>query len=222
MDIEKYRIKKKEQYEYEISEVHLKEELNYQRLNEIIKANSIDYEKLAEAIVKVQRLTDKNDEERRKKQKNRFNKMWNKIIGYKKYKDKNVLLRFIHNIINFFSVFFHLMFFKRKNAKSDIVTFGLFQTLTSIIFILCEWVCGIFAFICVIGIFLTFNDRIIFEFKLEFIPFTLASIILTIFFRIASFEIDNIKDRTYLLTIFSAMTCFLAMIFSLITLFIKE
>lgn len=66
MNIYNSDITQKKYYDYEVSEIHSKEELNYERLAEIIKNNSIDYEKLSEAIINAKENSDKKDHEEAK------------------------------------------------------------------------------------------------------------------------------------------------------------
>lgn len=189
----------------------------------IIVNQEIDYDKLATAIVKAQKIIDDKQNIALEEQKEHELENWHKAIGYKDYNDDNAkfhIIKIAHGIRNFFSVLFHFIFFKRKNATSDTVTFGLLQMATSGIFAICHFSLSMLALFLVLYSLITIDEtKLIFEFKLPFLIYGFLSFLFSRFFKIASFEMDNIKDKNYMITIFSATTCFFAMVFALIALF---
>lgn len=188
----------------------------------IIVNQEIDYEKLATAIVKAQKMIDNNQNLEHGKQKKRELENWHKTIGYKDYDDDNTncFFKIVHQTRNFFSVLFHFIFFKRKNATSDTVTFGLLQMATSAIFAICHFSLSLLSLLLLAYSILTVEEsRLIFEFKLPFLIYSFILFLFSRFFKIASFEMENLKDRNYMIAIFSAMTCFFSMLFALIALF---
>jgi len=188
--------------------------------NTIINNAEIDYDKLAEAIVranitlKEQEKADENNTIDAKV------KEWNKIIGVKDYPDSEKFFkRKIHEIRNDISLLLHIVFFKEKNAKYDVATFGLLQMATICVFSLCKLILYVLTLLFLVATFFTLSNK---EWIFYFNPVYLLYAFLTFFFsrifRVASFEIKNITDRNYLIGILSATTCFFAMIIAILTL----
>ena len=178
-----------------------------------------DYEKLALAIVKAQELS-KQMLEKEKTDKLKCNTQnWHKIIGYKEHKaDEKWFAGKLLSVRNFFSVFIHFLFFNKKYAKSDAMTYAILQIAMSAIFSACKWILYYISIMYILEFIESFIEPINivnwFNFLYASVSFIFARI-----FRIAVFEIDNMKDRNYLITIFSATTCFIAMIIAIIAMF---
>lgn len=188
----------------------------------IIVKQEIDYDKLADAIVKAQKIIKDDENEEIKEQEKQKRENWQKAIGYKKYDDDKAkfYVKAGHRVRNFFSVLFHFIFFSEKKATTDTVTFGLLQMATSGIFKLCS---GILVFLSLIFVLMSFammkEKELIFKFQPEYLGYAVPTFLFSKFFKISSFEVANLKDRNYVIAIFSATTCFFAMVFALIALF---
>lgn len=188
----------------------------------IIVKQEIDYDKLANAIVKAKKIIEADENKKIEEQEKQTRENWQKAIGYKKYNDDKAKFytKAGHRIRNFFSVLFHLIFFSGKKATSDTVTFGLLQMATLGIFQLCNM---ILVFLTLLLIFVSFimvkEKEFIFKFQPIYLLYALPTFLFSKYFKIACFEIANLKDRNYVIAIFSATTCFFAMVFALIALF---
>jgi hypothetical protein len=117
----------------------------------------------------------------------------------------------LYNIRNAACGLYSLITFKRENAKNDHTTFSLLQFATSSLFDVIRLLLYIITIFIVLAVIQ--NNKPI------WLIYGLGSFIFARFFRIASFEIDNMKDRQYLIAIFSAITSFLALIIAIIALF---
>ncbi len=188
----------------------------------IIVKQEIDYDKLTEAIIKAQKAIKDDENEKIKEQEKQERENWRKAIGYKEYNDDKAkfYLKALHRIRNFFSVLFHFIFFSEKKATSDTVTFGLIQMTTSGIFQLCSMLLVLISFLFVLMSFGIVQEmKFIFKFQPIYLGYALPTFMFSKFFKIASFEVAKLKDKNYLIAIFSATTCFFAMVFALIALF---
>lgn len=188
----------------------------------IIVKQEIDYDKLADAIVKAQKIIKDDENEEIKEQEKQKRENWQKAIGYKKYDDDKAkfYVKAGHRVRNFFSVLFHFIFFSEKKATTDTVTFGLLQMTTSGIFKLCSTILILLTLLFILKSFAMIQENeFIFKFQPIYLGYALPTFMFSKFFKIASFEIVNLKDRNYVIAIFSATTCFFAMVFALIALF---
>lgn len=193
---------------------------NNEASNTIINNTKIDYDKLAEAIVCANIKLKEQEKADEKNAKDAKEKEWHKIIGIKDYPDSEKFFkRKIHEIRNDISLQLHIVFFQEKNAKYDVVTFGLLKIATASVFNLCKLILYIFTLKFLVATFFTMSNK---EWIFNFNPVNLLYAFLIFFisriFRVASFEIKNITDRNYLIGILSATTCFFAMIISIIAL----
>lgn len=194
---------------------------NHGNSNTIINNTEIDYDKLAEAIVSANNKLKEQEEYDKKKNSYANQKELNKIIGIKEYPiTKNIFKHKLHEIRNNFSVLFHIIFFKEKNAKYDVVTFGLLQFATVSIFSICKYFLYLFTLVLLIMTFIVVsNEELIFNFQPVYFLYASLIFLFSRIFRVAEFEIKHITDRNYLIGILSATTCFFAMLVAIIALF---
>lgn len=87
---------------------------------------------IANAIIEAK----KADEDAKQKQKEANIRELQEAIGFKKYNDKNRLLRIIKIAINEFKCIFRICVLPRKNIKGDRVTFSIMSVLLTLIFAL--------------------------------------------------------------------------------------
>lgn len=173
----------------------------------------IDYDKLAKAIVIAQNQVDEDKAKEQERQKEERLKEWHKIVHYKECpKNSGKKKTILCGIRNFVWGFYVLMTFKRKNAKNISITFNLLQLVTSIMFSIIKWFLYFITFLSV--------GKVI-QGQLVWMICVLESIIFARFFRVASFEIDNMSDRQYIIAIFSATTSFLALVIAVIALILE-
>lgn len=182
------------------------------------KTVEIDYDKLAAAIenahnrIKEQERNEECNEEKRIKEK------WHTVIHYKDYPEtKNIFFRAVHIIRNDIVAFFSLIFFKKKYAKDDVVTFGLMRMALYTLLWLIKWAFyGVFI-IMLLGAFYSFesNEWIT---RVDCILFSLIPFLFARLFRVATFEVENMHNRQNLIGILSTLSAFLALIVAIISL----
>lgn len=170
----------------------------------------IDYDKLAKAIVIAQNQVDEDKAKEQEKQKEERLKEWHEIVHYKECpKNSGKMKTILYSIRNFVWGFCVLMTFKRKNAENVSITFNLLRLVTSIMFSIIEL---FLYYIACLSIRKVVQDQPV------WMICVLGSIIFARFFRVATFEIDNMNDRQYIIAIFSAITSFLALVIAVIAL----
>ena len=181
------------------------------------KSVEIDYEKLADAIVaaheRIEKKAARTSEEDIRN--------WKEVIGRKDYSHvKNRVKRACLNGLNFGRCTLKLLFLKKKDAKTDRVTFVLLKTLLVDTFSLAKWFLYLLSFVLIFSSFYDLAQKR-FAFNGSYIVYALFAWIIARLFRLAALEVDNMEDRNYLLAIFSSVTSFIAMILALIALFVR-
>lgn len=176
---------------------------------------------IANAIIEAK----KADEDAKQKQKESNIRELQEAIGFKKYNDKNRLLRIIKIAINEFKCIFKICVLPRKNIKGDRVTFSIMSVLLTLIFALVALVlycaallfliCGIIALIHGQGAPLWGIEWYI------FIPFSFAAFLFASIFRISSIEIEKVEDRDYIQSLLNIVLTIIAAVFAYLSL-IKE
>lgn len=170
--------------------------------------NEIDYDKLAEAIVKAQKI----EKEQQIKEKEQAFIEWRNSLGYKEYSDKSELAKNFLTIGNRIKVFFKLMFISKNKKIETSFSAILLQTL----------LVGFFNFlklgtlvssILFIG-FIFYHPDIIFENHDYFVLSGLAifSFLYSRFFRLISIEIDQMNDKEQLLSLFTAVVAIIPLV----------
>ena len=169
------------------------------------KPAGIDYEKLADAIVAAHERIEKDAERKQIEARN----AWWKYLGVRE--GGKLTFRAVGR----------LLFLKKEAAKNDFAITAVTKSL--LIWILRAF--QIFALlgiaVSIVGIFNVFDFSTWTAANLLFILFTLIFVVFFCVLRITILEIEQMKDRQYLLAILSAITAFLSMILALITLFVR-
>lgn len=188
----------------------------------VIMPETFDYQKFADAIVVAQLKAKEKEDELNKQKSKEANIEWQKIIGYKEYiDDKKWLIKRLHKLKNVVVVFFHMLFFKKKNAKYDVATFAILKLFLSALFGIFKFLLYLFSIGLLVSSFYSFAEK---AFVFSGIPLCYAflSFMIARLIRIAQFEVENMNEREYLIGILSAVTSFVAMILALLALFIEK
>ena len=176
----------------------------------------INYDKLAEAIVKAQELEKSREEDRRHDQK----REWQKSIGIIETNNTKMGLHNFLCIMRFVLSFGHNKKSTEKYKSEDVI-FGLSQTALSLMYKFIQWIGYILVFIIGFkGLYDIFHDKCYIDGVITFIYAFLIYIIAKVF-DIASYESLNIKDKHYLMSVLSATTCLLSFIVAVVTMIIS-
>lgn len=181
-----------------------------------------DYQKLADAIVEAQQRAKEKEIELEKQENAEAHADWRKILGYKECtKNANWIVKVLYGVRNYIVVVFRLLVFKKKDAKYGVATLVLLKLSLS-------GILGIIKFLLYIGAlgWIAFAITSFCEEGSALNLLTILYAILAILFarviRIAQLEIENIKDREYLIGVLSAVTSFVAMVLALVALFCEK
>ncbi len=161
----------------------------------------IDYEKLAEAILKA------NDMQKKREiwEKGNATKEWQKSIGVRDYSDKKWPVRMIGAVVNYLSVAWNLVFFSRKKRVGTSVTTNFFRMISVTFFNLIKLAFWLVAIIVIAACFYhpVIEPEMSYYIFLGLIAF--VAILFASLFRVMAIEIDQISDRERILGIFAAV-----------------
>lgn len=183
---------------------------------------TLDYQKLASAIVEAEMRAREYREAERKKEQKKIQEEWNKIINYKEYPLSNSkIVNWLHSVRNGMVVFFKILTLKKEDAKFDVATTSLMRLALNAIFAVIKWVLYILAFLLVASSVYSFEQKDFVEFKVVLFIYAVLSFTVARIFRVAQFEVDHIEERDFLTTTLSVATSFFAMVLAILALFVK-
>lgn len=176
----------------------------------------IDSQIMTDAIVKAYQIIEEQKVEKEIELEKNEKQEWQEIMGQKKYpeNEKWYLKRF-HIMRNNWMSIWNLLFFKSKNARDLRATFSLIQLAVVEIFKLCKWCLYFVSFAAVISAFQNVGNSLS-NLAIAFVIWAFARL-----FRIASFEVEKVKDGNLLIALFSGCISFVAMVVAIITIFIE-
>ena len=189
-----------------------------QVINNIQELNlEIDYDKLAQAIVKAKQT----EEENTAKKKVADLEEWKKSLGVNKHEDKRGIKKKIYVFCNNVKVFFNLIFFSKKKKVRVSMTGAFMQSITAMFFHMIKvmlWILSLaFISVCVYHGNMAFGLlNYVYYIGFAIIAFMLASI-----FRLMAIETEQITERERVLGIFTAVMSVIPMI-EIIVSFFKE
>ena len=189
-----------------------------QVVNNIQELNlEIDYDKLAEAIVKAKQI----EEENVAKKKASELEEWQNSIGVNKHEDKKGLKKQFFVFFNSIKVFLNLLFFSKKKKIRVSMTGAFMQSITAIFFHVIKvmlWILSLaFISVCV------FHGNMAFSLLnyVYYIGFAIIAFMLASIFRLMAIETEQITERERVLGIFTAVMSVIPMI-EIIVSFFKE
>lgn len=187
-------------------------------VNNIESVNmEIDYDKLAEAIVKAKEI-----EKEKESQQNAYDVAeWRKSIGVKDYEDKKGIEKKVFLFFNNLKVFLCLLFFPKKKEIKVSMTGIFMQSITTVFFNVIKlmlWVLSAM-FIC----FVIFHGNMAFGFfdYFRYISLAVMAFLLAGIFRLMAIETEHITDRERVLGIFTAVMSVIPMVETIVS-FFKE
>ena len=170
--------------------------------------NEIDYDKLAEAIVKAQQKA----KEQQIKEKEQAFIEWRAELGYKEHNDKHGLRKMLLVIGNRFIYAFRLMFVSKKRKIETSFSAIFLQTLLVGFFNFLK-LATLISSILFIG-FIFYHPEIDFE-KHDYIVLSVLAILSFLYsrlFRLISIEIDQMNDKEQLLSLFTAVVAIIPLV----------
>ena len=172
----------------------------------------VDEQILSQAIVKAYFEIEAEKEEKAKAKAEKERKKVLNDFGQKEYPDnENAFKKFIHKRGNDFRLVKKLLFIKKEEVKNTRATFALMSLTISLIFSLAQLMLYLLSVGLVLGVFLK-------KFNIFYLLGALISWLLARIFRIAIFEIDEMRDDALLTSIFSGVLAFVAAIAAILAL----
>ena len=175
----------------------------------------IDYDKLAEAIVKAKKIEKENET----LQKEEALKTWRKEIGYNDHEDKQKWQQPVYRFSNRVKVILKVMFISKKKHIAISPTKILLQSIISLFFKVVQWILTIATLCFGILIFYHPNHSYGIVECSRCVILSLFSFILSRIFRLMVIEIDQMDSREQLLGVFTVIVSFFPLIEKAIELF---
>lgn len=195
-----------------------KQKKNNKKQKNAVDANQIITEQkiTVDAIVKAYQIIEKQKVEKEIELEKNEKREWQEIMGQKEYpENEKWYLKRLHIARNNWMAIWNLLFFKSKNARDLRATFSLIQLAVVEIFKLCKWCLYFVSFTIVISALQNGGDSLS-NIAIAFVIWAFARL-----FRIASFEVEKVKDGNLLIALFSGCISFVAMIVAIIAIFIE-
>lgn len=195
-----------------------KQKQNNKKQKNAVDSNQIITEQkiIVEAIVKAYQIIEKQKVEREIELEKNEKREWQEIMGQKEYQENEEwYLKRLHIARNNWMAIWNLLFFKSKNARDLRATFSLIQLAVVEIFKLCKWCLYFVSFAIVISALQNGGD------SLSNIAIAIVIWAFARLFRIASFEVEKVKDGNLLIALFSGCISFVAMVVAIIAIFIE-
>lgn len=195
-----------------------KQKQNNKKQKNAVDSNQIITEQkiTVEAIVKAYQIIEKQKVEKEIELEKNEKREWQEIMGQKEYQENEKwYLKRLHIARNNWMAIWNLLFFKSKNARDLRATFSLIQLAVVEIFKLCKWCLYFVSFAIVISALQSGGD------SLSNIAIAIVIWAFARLFRIASFEVDKVKDGNLLIALFSGCISFVAMVVAIIAIFIE-
>jgi len=189
-----------------------------QVINNIQELNlEIDYDKLAQAIVKAKQIEEENVAEKKAADLEE----WKRSLGVNKHEDKKGIKKKIYVFCNNVKVFFNLILFSKKKKVRVSMTGAFMQSTTATFFHVIKvmlWILSLaFISVCV------YHGNMAFDLLnyVYYIGFAIVAFMLASIFRLMAIETEQITDRERVLGIFTAVMSVMPMI-EIIVSFFKE
>ncbi len=184
------------------------------RIDNNKEQETINYDKLADAIVKAQKKANDEAKLEEEKEQEKLQAEWERIL---EYRDEPKGLKKIGNTLK---VFGNILFFKKENVLTLAANNALLKLVITIFYYAFE----LLMYACVIAAIVLS----IFLFIKKLIAVSVISIVIGLFIfaiarivRMARFEIDIINEKSYLATLFAAVMSFIAVIVSAIAIVVS-
>lgn len=187
-----------------------------QVINNIQELNiEIDYDKLADAIVKAKQI----EEENATKKKAEELAAWRKSIGINNHDDKKGIIKTVSVFFNRLKVSTKIIFYPKKKKLYNSMTGAFIQGITTAFFNIIKWCLWVLSAAFVLSMF--FHGEVEFTI-LDYITCVGRAILAFVvagIFRLMAIETEQLTDRERILGIFTAVVAVIPMIESIVSLF---
>ena len=141
-------------------------------------------------------------------------------VGYKDFSNRRFVPRLFFTFINKVWVLLKILFMSKQKIKGDYSTIGLMKFAVSILFSAAKWILWGIAFILFLSypfsLILPKAPDIALSIYPAYISFGVLALLFAQLFRVASIEIEKMKDHNYVVDIFAAVAAVVAIIISFV------
>ena len=146
---------------------------------------------------------------------------WRTVMGHKEFDDDNAAVREIKTFFNAIGCMIRLCSIKRKDIRGDRASFVLLKLFLSLFFFIGRCVSALFGWLFIgVGIFMPFARNVMAINIFSCFVFGMIGVMLLFIsglFRMASMEVDDLDDRSYLLGLFACVTSIVSIAIAIIT-----
>lgn len=146
---------------------------------------------------------------------------WQTVMGYKEFGDDNAAIREIKTFFNAVGCMIRLCSIKRKDIRGDRASFVLLKLFLSLFFFIGRCVSALFGWLFIgAGILMPFARNVMAINIFSCFAFGMIGVMLLFIsglFRMASMEVDDLDDRSYLLGLFACVTSIVSIVIAIIT-----
>lgn len=180
----------------------------------------IDYDKLAEAIVKANDIIKKAEKEKIENEYKKNRDEWDKILGIVEFPNKKYffiwkyIVKFWYNLKNFWHILKTIICFKEDYVKYTNVTYRLFQLVSCFLLWIYKWIFYCFSFSYFFSFLKNFDNL---NFLLLFFVFFIIGKVC----RISGLEVKSLNDKKRIIDISTVLFTFTAMLFTVIGVFVS-
>jgi len=161
---------------------------------------------IIEAYFEIQDISEKNKQLEKQK-------LQEKIFGLEKPQPTSKILCKLLKVWSDIKAFCKLLFIKQEDVLEGLGTVSLLKLILLLVFFLLR--CGLYVF-AICEVYSTFVNKSIWGIAIAIFAFIFARIL-----RIVSLEIDNMKDKEYLISVFSCVMSFGAIVIAIIAILKK-
>ena len=145
---------------------------------------------------------------------------WREKIGYKDYSDRKWLPRVFLTFFNSIKTMLKILFMPKKKINGDHATSGLMKLFVMLFFKACKWVLWVVS----ITAFLSYPLSLILHnapvidpaVYPSYLGIGIIALMLAQLFRMASIEVQKMRDHNYIVDIFAAVAAVVAIIISFV------
>ena len=177
----------------------------------------IDYDKLAEAVVKANIEAIKQYKQLEENQIEEQDIAWRKIVGDVPYEGDNKFYKAIDKVVLPSIVCWKLATFKEKNITRDYGLRALYKMCCSFLLFLYEWF--FYALAICVPICILFLQKHLFA-PVIALGTLILFILIARMIRVAKLEKKNCKDKKLVLSTFNAIVSFTAMVFAIVAIIV--
>lgn len=177
----------------------------------------IDYDKLAEALMKAEAKMQMEKQKKEKEEHERMQMQWEKALKCSRYRGDKKILKFLDWLTRPIRIIFGLVTFRKKNATTENATYALFRMCNEYLLSIYQW-SFYFLTLCM-GICIWNYDEFSKLISIKIGGYVCLGILFFIIaqtIRVAKLEAANSQNKETITTIFNSIVSFTAMVFAVI------